>query len=432
MKKSKPAAAVIAAAFFCTGCSLFSPAESLLTPPKLSAEQAAVYDALADDVGTVTPVFPKSGENRSAYLFDDLDGNGINEAAVFYRSTDSGESAVRLNILTDDGAWHSVYDCAGGGISVDKVISSPIGSTGKKYIAAGYNLITPEDRILELYSYENGILNTVLSESYSDFAVADLTSDGNSELVIITGNTATRTAKAVMFTDSGNGVTAMSSVDLSASSESFENITFGKAAENINALYIDERNGSGDVFTEIVYSVGGHLRNPAAVEGSAAAEDTRRPEGYPSVDADGDGIIEIPVTEVCPGYENAAEKLYITNWCVLDDYNISRKYTGWYSNQKSWCLMFPGRWEGGLITVRIDSVTGAVIFCKYDGTVNASPELLRINAVRHADSETLAGDGWELIGSTGETDYMVKLADDTAEPLVLTLTEVKNNFFVLT
>lgn len=431
MKRSKPTAAIIAAAFFCTGCSLFSPAEGLLTPPKLSSEQAAVYDALSDDVGMVTPVFPKSGENRSAYLFDDLDGNGIKEAAVFYRNTDSGSSSVRLNILTDDNEWHSVYDCAGGGVSVDKVISSPIGKSGRKYIAAGYDLITAEDKVLELYSYKDGILNTVLSESYSDFTVADLTSDGSSELVIITGNTATRSAKAVMFTDTGKGITAMSSVDLSPSSNGFENITFGKAAENVNALYIDQLDGSGNVFTEIIYSVGGHLRNPAAVEGSTAAEDTRRPRGYPSVDADGDGIIEIPVTEAAPGYENEDEKLYITNWCILDNYNITRKYTGWYSSQKSWCLMFPGRWEGGLITVKLDSVTGAVIFCKFGGSVDASTELLRINAVRHADSETLAADGWELITGTDETDYMVKLADDAEEPLVLTLTEVKNNFFAL-
>lgn len=427
----KLAAAVVSAAFFTTGCGLFSPAESLLTPPKLSDEQAEVYNALAEDVGKVNPVFPKTGENRSAYLFDDYDGDGSKEAAVFYQRTDGGESVVRLNILTSSGFWHSVYDCAGGGVSVDKVISAEIGSSGKKYIAAGYNLISAGDKTLEIYSYENGILSTVYSDSYSDFLVTDFTSDGHNELIVIKGNSDAHSAKALMYTDIGSGITEMSGTDLNRSAAGFESITLGKAAEKTNALYIDEITGSGSVFTEIIYSVGGHLRNPAEVEGSTITSDTERQGGYSSTDIDGDGITEIPVTEVCTGYENAAEKLLLTNWCVLDNYGIKRKYTGWYSKQKNWCLMFPGRWEGGLITVRTDGVTGAVIFCKYSGTVSTSPELMRINAVRHADSATLEGEGWVVVDSDDETDYMVKLSDDSNESFVLTVTEVRNNFYVV-
>lgn len=429
--KSLKICAAAAAASLLTGCGLFSPAEGLLAPPMLSEEQSRVYEALTEDVGSVDLIFPKNGDNRSAYIFGDLDGDGSDEAAVFYKMPDGGESAIRMNILDcENGSWHSVYDTAGTGVSVDCVVVSQIGKAGKTYIAAGYNLMTAGDKVLEVYSYENGITERVYSDSYSSFIVADITSDGSCELINIKGNSENQQAHAVMLSDDGSGLTELSRVKLDSGSIGLENITLGKLSENTSALFIDEINGSGSVSTEIVYSVEGNLRNPAQVEDSTVLSDTTRQSGYSCVDADGDGITEIPVTEICPGYENETEKLMLTNWCVFDNYGISRKYTGWYNKAQGWTMMFPGRWEG-LITMKMDSASGAAVFCRYNENINSSPELMRILAVSAEDSSVYTADGWQLIGQYGDACYMVKLADDTEESLVLTLTEVKNNFFVI-
>lgn len=435
MKIIKITAAAVSAAVL-GGCTLFSPAEGLLTPPKLSEEQRIVYDALTESVGSVNPVFPKNGDDRSAYLFGDYDGDGIEEAAVFYQRINGGESTVRLNILDPEnsGRLRSVYDCAGGGITLDKVITAKIGASDKTYIAAGYDLLTAGDKVLEVYRYDSGRAETVYSGSYSDFMISDFTSDGQNELLIVKGNSENQQAAVLMLSDKEGVIGAVSSVNLCGNILGFENITEGKAAQKTNALFIDEISSSGTVSTEIVYAVGTHLRNPAGVEGSNVISDTERQSGYISLDVDGDGITEIPVTEVCPGYENENEKLLITNWCVLSNYGIEKKYTGWYARNQGWCLMFPSRWEGGLVTVKQDSITGASVFCKYGGSVADSTELMRINAVRHEESETMLEDGWVLIKSADEVDYFMKpsaeAADETAVP-VLTLTEVQNNFYTL-
>ncbi|MGN1417168.1 MAG: hypothetical protein ACI4XF_10005 [Oscillospiraceae bacterium] len=415
-----------------TGCSLFSSAEGLLVPPMLSEEQNRVYEALTDAVGSVNLIFPKNGENRSAYIFADLDGDGSDEAAVFYQLPDGGESVVRMNILdSNSGEWRSVYDTAGTGVSVDCAVVRQIGRSGKTYIAAGYNLITSGDKVLEIYSYENGVTERVYSDSYSSFMVTDLTSDGNYELISINGNTDNQSARAALISEDDSGrLCETSKVRLSSQSIGFESISEGHIAENTAAVFIDEINGNGSVSTEIIYTVDGNLRNPAEVEGSTVLADTLRQSGYICADADGDGITEIPVTEVCPGYENETEKLLLTDWCVFDNYSITRKYTGWYNKAQSWTMMFPGRWEG-LVTMKIDSASGAAVFCRYNENINSSPELMRILAVSAEDSSAYIGEGWQLIEQIGDACYMVKLADDSEESLVLTLTEVRNNFYVI-
>lgn len=176
--------------------------------------------------------------------------------------------------------------------------------------------------------------------------------------------------------------------------------------------------------------MGGKLRNPAQVEGSSVSADTVRPAGYSCADIDGDGITEIPVTELLPGYENEAEKMYLTRWNVFENYEIKRKYSGWYSRSGGWCMMFPVRWDG-LITVRRDSSSDSAVFCRYNASLSASPQLMEIKAVSSRDSADYISDGWQLITSSGDTDYIVKLSEDSTESLVLTLTEVKNNFFVM-
>lgn len=430
--KSLKLCAAAAGALLLTGCSLFSSAEGLLAPPKLSEEQSRVYEALTDAVGSVNLIFPKNGENRSAYIFCDLDGDGSDEAAVFYQRPDGGESVIRLNILdTENGEWRSVYDTAGTGVSVDCAVVQQIGGSGRTYIAAGYNLMTSGDKVLEIYSYENGVTDRVYSDSYSSFMITDLTSDGNYELVSISSNTENQSAYAVMISEDDTGsLRELSKVRLSSQSIGFEGISEGKIAENTAAVFIDEINGNGYLSTEIVYAVDGNLRNPAEVEGSTILADTLRQSGYLCADADGDGITEIPVTEVCPGYENESEKLMLTNWCVFDNYSIARKYTSWYNKAQSWVMMFPGRWEG-LVTMKIDSASGAAVFCRYNENINSSPELMRILAVSAEDSEAYISEGWQLIKQIGDACYMVRLADDSEESLVLTLTEVRNNFYVI-
>lgn len=58
----------------------------LLKPPSLSEEQQQIYLALQDAVGSgITLQYPRAGANLSAFTVVDLDGDGEDEALVFYK-----------------------------------------------------------------------------------------------------------------------------------------------------------------------------------------------------------------------------------------------------------------------------------------------------------------------------------------------------------
>ena len=70
------------------GCTPAATVDSLLKPPSLSEEQQQIYLALQDAVGSgITLQYPRAGANLSAFTVVDLDGDGEDEALVFYKKT---------------------------------------------------------------------------------------------------------------------------------------------------------------------------------------------------------------------------------------------------------------------------------------------------------------------------------------------------------
>ena len=107
-----------------SGCTFGATVDALLTPPHLRGEQEQIYQALENAVGNrITLQYPRSGDHLSAVMISDLDGDGQDEAAVFYRkeSSLSTENVLRLNLLDQaDGTWMSVCDLPAEGAEVDR------------------------------------------------------------------------------------------------------------------------------------------------------------------------------------------------------------------------------------------------------------------------------------------------------------------------
>ena len=76
-------AVLLACLWALSGCSGFSSSTAdLMRPPRLTPEQSAINEALtaAALTQTYTLKYPKSGEYRSAFVFHDIDGDGVEEA----------------------------------------------------------------------------------------------------------------------------------------------------------------------------------------------------------------------------------------------------------------------------------------------------------------------------------------------------------------
>ena len=91
----------------CSGLSLR--VDELLSPPRLTAEQSAIYDAIETAVGTDSfqLKYPRRGDYLSACVLTDLDQDGVDEAIAFYELTVNGVTSAWMNILVQkDGVWY--------------------------------------------------------------------------------------------------------------------------------------------------------------------------------------------------------------------------------------------------------------------------------------------------------------------------------------
>ena len=128
-----PAAFCLLCCLLFSGCTPGATVDSLLKPPSLSEEQQQIYLALQDAVGSgITLQYPRAGANLSAFTVVDLDGDGEDEALVFYKKTNLAavENGLRLSVLDQvKGKWMSVCDRPADGTEVERIVVSAMGDT---------------------------------------------------------------------------------------------------------------------------------------------------------------------------------------------------------------------------------------------------------------------------------------------------------------
>ncbi len=415
--------------------------DSLLAAPKLTEEQTQIHTALISAVGrNITLKYPRGGANRSAYVIADLDGEPTEEALVFYEYTGAENEGVRVNLLDrrEDGSWYSVREIAGAGTEIDKVVISPMGEGSDQDILVGYQNITGENA-LEIYSYSGESFQRIGTDSYSLLETIDINSDGKEEIVTIQRTqeieTGTAYTKAYLLRIDDGEIVKDDGIDMTSGVQSYVRAYKGMLKSGDPAVYVDELDPDGQLRTELVFYRYSGLQNPVQQRTDKMLPLVTRPAGYSCADLDGDGVYEIPTCKPMLGYEDAVaeEQVLKTTWNEYEDfYKMSPKISGYHSVADGYTMEFPQRWNDS-VTVKTDAEAGEAVFYKYEGDINAEmPELMRIRAVRKDEAEELLHNGYQLIVSSGQIDYLVRLSTNKREKLILTIDEVQNNFYPIT
>ncbi len=413
-----------------SGCTFSTSIDSLLSPPTLSDEQAQIYQALTDKVGTkVSLKYPKSGSYLSAFVIADIDEEPTDEAIVFYERNGitADEISLRINILDKrNDKWSSVYDSPANGTEVEKVIISKIGSSPLTNIIVGYNM-SQGDKNVSVYNYSDGILNQNYSDSYSTVDVNDIDNDGLSELIVITGNSASGTAEAKLLKLDENGQYSKYRTSMSENAIEYSQYLYSDNSEGTKTIIVDSIINTNTIQTEILAPVEGEALEYCL--GSEMLSRTVRPSSYASVDIDGDGMVEIPATDIFLGYDEVSEteQITMTNWLVYDENRLIRKYSGYYSVNDGYAFMMPEKWYGN-VTMKTDPLSEEVIFLKYNGSLDESTEeLMRISVINTVNDSSRTRDGYRLIHSKGDRQYFVYIPEGNDE-LLPELSEVLCGF----
>ena len=93
-------------------------------------------------------------------------------------------------------------------------------------------------------------------------------------------------------------------------------------------------------------------------------------------------------------------------------------------------MLYPSRWDGQ-VTVKKDNKSEEMVFYKYDGDINGEmTELMRIAVASEDNKSDYLYSGYQLLIEKGRLGYMVKISAEVNEPLVPTIDEIKNCFYL--
>ena len=417
---TKITAAASAAVLLTTGCTFGSNIDNLMAPPKLSGEQEQIYKALTDAAVTAISLkYPKSGKYLSAFIVEDIDGDNENEAIVFYEKSmlTVEENPLRMNILDqEDGKWRSVTDTNVKGAEIEKVMISKLGSNDRVNIIIGTSLINRSEKNVSIYHYshDEGTVEPTFSAACSFIDVTDLDSDGENEFLLLSGSTdlAPTAAEAYKLNDEGKYLQYR--CELSGSFTEFDSLLYGRINSTQRGLYIDAHSGTGSIQTDIIYMDKTGLNKVFKTPEESLS--TVRPAGCASFDVDGDGILEIPVQSIAPGYEDTSEgeQMKLTSWMFTgDDGTLKKKCSSYYSVNDGYIFVFPDKWQDK-VTVKRDIVNDEIVFCAYSGG-KTGRELLRICcAVDTPSREDRLSNGYMFLRSKGEAAYLAYIPQDSS------------------
>lgn len=403
-----------------SGCSFSTGIDTLIVPPKLSSQQEHIYNALKTYAGTnISLKYPKSGDYLSAFIIADIDGDNDEEAIVFYEKTavSTEDISLRMNILDCIGdQWQSVYDRAADGSEVEKVVITRLGENDRINIIVGYSLINQVEKVVSIYHYENGTLNTTFENNYySLFDAADLNGDGTKELFIALNQSPSRDSSAQIYHLDKNGEYKRSAVTLEESCIDYQKVSYGVLKNGKIGIYLDAVIGNGTIVTTI-FSVDENGALNRIFTPNIKKQETLRPSAYTCRDADGDGAVEIPVPQPFPGYgEDDENVIYFTKWYELKNDRLFVKNCGYLSITNGYSFVFPDGWLNN-VTACADTEKNYIVFRRFTGKKpDEEKTIFTLRTFSDNDTEEiedLLKEGYEILHSRGDKIFLIKINED--------------------
>lgn len=432
MKKLYWAVLAVGALVALSGCSpIQMDVEELMAPPKLTAEQAEIDSALKQALGeNIKLKYPKSGDYRSAFVFHDIDGDGEEEAIVFYQLDGS---ATWLNVMDQSGGqWHSTYSSSGLGDDVDFISFANITDPQREDIVIGWSGESTEENKVSLYTYEDGRLRSMFKDSYQQLVVVPGGEGGLDELVLLNlGDSQNSSAKLIR--KRGTRVAQSSKVDLNDRAREFAQITYGTLPDGTKALFVDETIVGGQMATEVLTIQDGELHNLMLDEEERNFEATRRDIQVKSMDVDGDGYLEVPTATLMPGYREIqeGERLYQVTFCTVEGGALVEKQTAAVNLAQGYLIRYPKSWKGQ-VTVIVQHETGEWSFVAYEGSLEQSNEvLLKMRVYSQNDyRDPFEMENYHLMDKKGMFEYYAYIPPETDSPLAITYDRLEGDLFL--
>ena len=428
--------------------------EALMRPPKLSGENSLLQDAFESYVKNSKDVImktPISGDNRSTYLYFDLDNDKVNEAFVFYSDPTVDEFAKVGIFKKNNNKWELVSDIKGLAEEVYAVNFADINGDNKYEIVFGWTSIadnegssgsvfgSSSERTLTVYGYNNSTTNLLITETFSKMYVGDFNADNSDEFLLVNidlANTDNRTSCRILSYNDDYSSKDDIALQLSGMIEVLNIVTDKILIDDSmhTRVYIDGSITETAVITEVIdiehesYEISLPLYENNTSEKPVTIRDNRT---Y-STDIDNDGIIEIPTLETLKGGKRITDgiegfsSLNLTVWSELnDEYIIEPEFKSLLNTTHGYMYVFPEEWTDE-ITAVYNNTSALLTFYVLNENETIGAELFSIlpfSELKWNDNHS----GYSKIMSVGALIYGYSLTPNS----YVTKEDIINNFMII-
>lgn len=427
---------LLLSAFLLSGC-LIKSGDELLQLPKSAENYLALQIQLDRTLKKgASYAAPETGEYRSTIQLKDLDGDGEDEAIVFFRESDNnGKFSVCLYKKEKD-QYTMAGKISGTGTAVYAVDYPQIDADGNRAIVVSWTLGTDLNRGMTVSRLQNGKLDHMLDTEYTAYTFSDLDQDGQKELLTFAPDDQGRQA-ARLFHMQEDKVEEVSDLTMHAS-RSIVRLTEGRTADRELAVYVEQKSSDGaGFFTDILVYHQDQLLN-LTKQARNTDMDTYRTLMIYTRDVDQDNVMEIPeIRSVIPlnSQDNgASDAVYLLDWYRYSRQNAPQKAMTCFANfADDWILKCPESWQSGVTAIWRSSADGNA--CIRFQTAQTQPvglaEIYKIE--KEAAAYYTEQADCVVLGTQEHYVYVAKLLETPASnPMGLSGSQIKSMFSTIT
>ena len=385
--------------------------EDLLRAPQLAGDYGALQSALNDWLGESAQLkYPLQGELLSPFVLQDLDGDGVQDAAVFYTTAQSTNVCIAILQKDAEGNWEVRQNLEGLADTVDTVRLARLQAGGSTQLVVGY-VASRGDNYLAVYSYEDGELSAILEQSYEQYLVEDITGGGNQDLILMSTLEDGGVQIELLTVDRDGSFQQVAVMGLSADKFSgCASVAAGVGADGKRYLVLDGWTGiSGNNLATVLLHFDEESQQMIPADQISTQElyneSLRNVSTLVSRDLDGDGTVEIPTQPDEAGLLNMSQSRRM-DFIVWMDYTRPdpEKSFGLLDEETNYYIELPAEWEGNLLLTDSADIDDAVEL----RTVDENKLVLTLRLVPSSASAA----GWTRLGVVASRQMQAKLGED--------------------
>ncbi len=400
-----------------TGCdTAFLDPEAAIRAPAATGLYAGAQDALEAAVGSnIALKYPPVRGAHSAFFARDLNGDGSRELLAFYQKrTEGAVTRVHLLRATVEGGWQSVQDLEPLGGDVADVDVCDLDGDGTEEVCIGWSVYTARNKQMCVYQLVDGVLVQRAAEAYTRYVICDMDNDGQNELGLALLDTEKQTSSVSFFKMQDGALSGIGSLMLDGTVTAYARMTAASITAQTAGVYLDAYKGNAVTITELIYFKAGKLYNPFASSKTGSNIATLRYCVLTAGDVNADGVMEIPFSQVMPGYEedDTDPAHHMICWRYFNG-RISDTVNVWWYHPAGGCyLELDSNWAEQ-VTVTGNADEDGYTFYAYDGKTVGQP-LFSLKTVSAARWEADPDPALSVLYENETTVWVARVWQDNA------------------